>query len=181
MIGVLAPLSGGQENEHEKTPLASRRFIKLDRYNFESVIRGLRPRLRLQVANTLSCGGELYVDLRIESLLDFTPDGIARQIGPLQKLLIARNACLNLLPLLDPVLEAVLRRLLHDDVTVERIRASVVGWAGRYDDDGDSNGWVQRALEAKGCLTGRRITLEMTQMSAVRLQFSFPTWSNSQV
>src|ERR1700759_5019456 len=95
VAGVLADLSGMPDKP--LPPISKRKFVDIDRDNFNDVMKKIGPRLAFKVPNRLSeddtkLGGEL----RFESMDDFQPARIAQQVTPLRKLLELRNSLANL-------------------------------------------------------------------------------------
>jgi type VI secretion system protein ImpB len=100
VVGALADLSGKPEEPLPK--LKDRKFIEIDRDNFNNVLEGMKPRLAFKVDNKLT--GEdtrMAVELRFKSIDDFHPESVVKQITPLQKLLDARQRLSDLLSKLD--------------------------------------------------------------------------------
>jgi type VI secretion system protein ImpB len=90
VIGVLSDLSGQPKEALPK--LKDRKFVEVDRDNFDDVLKSMKPRLTLRVPNTLKDdGSELSVDLNFEKLSDFSPEAVANQVDPLKKLLEVRG------------------------------------------------------------------------------------------
>jgi type VI secretion system protein ImpB len=86
VVGVVADLAGQSEVEQPK--LRDRKFVNIDRDNFDDVMKGIEPRAAFQVENRLSeTGGRFAVDLRFRSMADFSPDEVVAQIDPLRRLL----------------------------------------------------------------------------------------------
>ena len=75
-------------------PMEERRPINIDKSNFNEVMAKQDLALTFAVADKLSetAGGTLAVKLELESLADFGPEGIVRQVPELQKLLELRAA-----------------------------------------------------------------------------------------
>ena len=95
VAGVLADLSGMPEKA--LPPIAKRKFVDIDRDNFNDVMKKIGPRLAFKVQNRLSEDDtKLNVELRFESMEDFQPANIARQVTPLRKLLELRSSLSNL-------------------------------------------------------------------------------------
>ena len=90
VVGVLADLSG--QPAEPLPPLADRRFLEIDRENFDARLRAIRPRLALRVHNLLQGQGELLIDHHFECLADFSPDALVKQVAPLQVALAGRQA-----------------------------------------------------------------------------------------
>ena len=90
VLGVMGDFSG-----NSKTPLPKvkdRKFVNVDRDNFDEVMSGMAPRIATRVANTLvKDGTEFSVDLEFKQLADFEPQNVVKQIDPLNQLLEARN------------------------------------------------------------------------------------------
>jgi len=82
VVGVLADLSG--DAAAGLAPVASRRFATLGTEDFDGFLRQVAPRLALDVPDLLTGRGTLAVDLVFEALDDFTPAGVARQVGALR-------------------------------------------------------------------------------------------------
>src|SRR5712691_5499060 len=97
VVGVLADLSG-QPKEALK-PLKERKFVPIDRDNFNDVLARSAPRLAMKVANKLTGDAEskLAVELNFKSLTDFEPAKVAAQIPALNELLTMRQKLSELL------------------------------------------------------------------------------------
>ncbi len=95
VVGVLGDFSG---NPLEPLPkLKDRKFVYIDRDNFNGVLRGIKPRLTYRVDNTLAKNGtQLGVELNFNSLEDFEPQNVVKQVEPLRKLLEVRNKLADL-------------------------------------------------------------------------------------
>ena len=92
---MVADLAGQSEVEQPK--LRDRKFVNIDRDNFDDVMKGIEPRAAFQVENRLSgAGGRFAVDLRFRSMADFSPDEVVSQIEPLRRLLEARSKLADL-------------------------------------------------------------------------------------
>jgi type VI secretion system protein ImpB len=89
VVGVLSDLSGKPEEPLPR--LRDRKFVEIDRDNFDAVLKGMKPRLAFQVENKLTNdGGKMGVELRFNNIEDFEPENVARQVEPLRKLLESR-------------------------------------------------------------------------------------------
>jgi type VI secretion system protein ImpB len=100
VVGVLADLSGKPDQPLPK--LKSRKFITIDRDNFNNVLEGMKPRLAFKVDNKLTEeGSSMAVELRFKNLDDFHPEKVADQIEPVRKLVEARKRLSELLNKLD--------------------------------------------------------------------------------
>ncbi len=90
VVGVMADFSG---NPADPLPRPrDRKFVEIDRDNFDDILKSTKPRAAFKVANTLQDdGSELSVELQFEKLGDFAPDAVARQVKPLNDLLEIRT------------------------------------------------------------------------------------------
>jgi len=96
VMGILADLSGKPEDPLPK--LKDRKFVEIDRDNFNSVLKGMKPRLAYNVANKLkNDDSKMGVELRINSMDDFEPEQVINQVEPLKKLLDVRRQLFELL------------------------------------------------------------------------------------
>lgn len=114
VVGVLGDFTGDPTKPLD--PLAKRKFITIDRDNFNEVLARMAPGLNMRVENTLKGdGSEMAVQLKFNSLEDFEPGRIVEQVEPLRKLLETRNKLRDLLTNVDksdrlePELEEILR------------------------------------------------------------------------
>ncbi|MBN9473081.1 MAG: type VI secretion system-associated protein [Bordetella sp. SCN 67-23] len=95
VAGVLGDFSGKPEEPLPR--LKDRKFVNVDKDNFDDVLKGMKPRLQYQVDNKLSNdGSRIGVTLDFKSLADFEPEKLVRQIDPLRKLLEARQKLADL-------------------------------------------------------------------------------------
>ncbi len=100
VVGVLGDLSG--KPDEPLPPLKERKFVEIDRDNFNNVLEGMKPRLAFKADNKLTDDdSQLAVELRFKSLDDFHPENVAKQIEPLKKLMDAREKLSDLLGKLD--------------------------------------------------------------------------------
>ena len=122
VVGVLGDFSG--HPTEEVRPLRERKFVQIDRDNFDDVLARMAPSLRLRVSNTLKGdGSEMPVDLAFKSMDDFEPGAVVEQVPALRRLLAKRNELRDLLSKADrsEALEALLDRVLQDDVELKRL------------------------------------------------------------
>ncbi len=101
VVGVMADLSG---NPEEPLPtLKARKFVEIDRDNFNDVLKSAKPRLTLNVPNRLpkAAAPTMGVTLKFEKLEDFEPFNVLTQIEALKPLFAARQRLNDLLGKLD--------------------------------------------------------------------------------
>ena len=100
VVGVMSNLSGKPEEPLAK--LKDRKFVEIDRDNFNDVLESCAPRLALRVPNRLSDDDtQLNVELKFRDIEDFTPVNVLKQVEPLRKLYEARQHLVDLLTKLD--------------------------------------------------------------------------------
>ena len=105
VVGLLADLSGKPVTPLPK--LKERRFVEIDRDNFDSVLGKIAPRLDMSVPDTLKGEGNLKIELNFKEFGDFHPEAIVKQVPRLAKLLEARQQLRDLLsPGLSSTFEA---------------------------------------------------------------------------
>ena len=113
VVGVLADLSGQPKDPLK--PLKERKFVQIDRDNFDDVLAKSAPRLAMKVQNKLTDeNSQLAVELNFKSMADFDPAKIAEQVGPLKELLAMRQQLTQLLSKMEgnDKLEALLADVL---------------------------------------------------------------------
>ena len=97
VVGVMGDFSG--KPDQPLPQMKDRKFIEIDRDNFDRVLAGTKPRLAFRVDDKLSGkeGSQLNVELRFQNLEDFEPENVVKQVEPLRKLLETRDNLKNLL------------------------------------------------------------------------------------
>ncbi len=103
VVGVVGDYSGKPDpDDPDKKRFKDRKFVEIDRDNFNSVLKGMKPRLAFRVDNKLSDEDtKIPVELKFESLDDFHPEQVVKQITPVNKLVDARQKLTELLGKLD--------------------------------------------------------------------------------
>lgn len=122
VVGVLADLSGKPEEPLPK--MKERKFVEIDRDNFNSVLAAMKPRVSFLVDNRLAKDdSKLAVELRFTSLEDFGPEQVVRQIDPLRKLVETRRRLSELLNKLDgnDRLDELLQKAISSSETLETL------------------------------------------------------------
>src|SRR5262249_30792783 len=96
VVGVLGDFSGSPTEPLK--PLKDRKFVQIDRDNFNDILARMTPGLNLKVENTLKDdGSDISVQLKFSSMEDFEPAKIVSQVEPLRKLLETRDKLRDLL------------------------------------------------------------------------------------
>ena len=99
VMGVLADLAGHPAEAPSK--LKDRRFVEIDRDNFNQIMEKIGPRLDLSIDDRLKGEGQIKVELNFSQFSDFHPEAIVQQVPRLAKLLQARTQLRDLLSKLD--------------------------------------------------------------------------------
>jgi len=122
VVGVMGDYSG--DNAENKKSLKERKFVSIDRDNFNQVMGNVNPKLTMKVENTLAGDdSEMAVDLDFKSMDDFHPTSIVNQVEPLKQLLEARNKLRDLMSKADrsEQLEGILEDILQNTDKVASI------------------------------------------------------------
>jgi type VI secretion system protein ImpB len=98
-MGVMSDLSGNPKEP--LAPVADRKYVEFSVDNFDDRLKAIQPRVTCQVPNTLTGEGNMGMELTFESMDDFSPEAIARKVGPLNELLQARRQLSNLVTYMD--------------------------------------------------------------------------------
>lgn len=100
VVGVLADLSGKPDEPLPR--LRDRKFVDIDRDNFNDVMKGAKPRVAFKVDNKLTNDdSKMAVELRFNNMDDFEPEQVVNQVEPLKKLLEVRKQLSDLLAKTD--------------------------------------------------------------------------------
>jgi type VI secretion system protein ImpB len=95
VVGVVGDFGGNSELEQKR--LKDRKFVDIDRDNFDEVMKGIEPRATFRVPNELGAdGGQFGVELKFRAIADFRPEAVVEQVEPLRKLLEARSKLADL-------------------------------------------------------------------------------------
>lgn len=122
VVGVLGDFTG--DPSRPLKPFRERKFIQIDRDNFDEVMARMAPGLNLVVDNTLADDGtQMQVRLHFDRLDDFEPAAIVRQVPALAKLLETRDSLRDLMTKADRSedLEILLERILQDNGQLRRL------------------------------------------------------------
>ncbi len=137
VMGVLGDFTGQPTEPLEK--LKDRKFTEVTLDNFDEVLASMKPHLAFSVENTLSEeGGSIGVDLTFESLDDFSPDQVAKQVKPLRELLELRQKLADLRGTLqgNDRLEEILQSSLGDEEKLNKLKGEIGAEAEEDKSDG---------------------------------------------
>ncbi len=115
VVGVIGDFSG--DPTQPLRPFGERKFVQIDRDNFDDVMQRLAPGLQLRVENKLTGdGSDMAVDLRFNSIEDFEPGRVLDQVPALRTLLETRNRLRDLMSKADRSenLELLLEKILKN-------------------------------------------------------------------
>jgi len=125
---TVGDFSNGQENR----PLSERVKIDVNKNNFDSVLAEFSPSVNLTVENTLAAdGSEENVRLSFNTMKDFEPEQVARQIPQLKAMLAMRSLLRDLKSnLLDnSAFRKELEIILRDPALSNELRAEIAALA----------------------------------------------------
>ena len=134
---LISDLAGKRISELPK--FKDRKFVEIDRDNFNDVMKSISPRVAYKVPNRLTGGeGEIAVDLTFESLDDFEPASVINQIDPLRKLFDARQRLNDLAAKLDgnDDLDQLLTDVIENTDQREKLKAELSANGGGAAADG---------------------------------------------
>ncbi|MDF5622535.1 type VI secretion system contractile sheath small subunit, partial [Vibrio parahaemolyticus] len=112
------------QNTEALKPLKDRRFIQIDRDNFDDVLKKMNPSVKFKVANKLANDDSQFeVDLNFKSMQDFEPAAIVNQVDPLRQLMETRNKLRDLMTKVDrsEELENILEDVLNNTDNLARL------------------------------------------------------------
>lgn len=122
VVGVLGDFSG--DPTQPLRPLAERKFIQVDRDNFDDVMSRMSPGLNLKVDNKLTDDGtQMAVNLAFNAMEDFEPARIAAQVPALKALLDVREKLRDLMSKADrsTQLESLLEEILKSETELKAL------------------------------------------------------------
>ncbi|MEM6471429.1 MAG: type VI secretion system contractile sheath small subunit [Planctomycetota bacterium] len=122
VVGVMGDFSGDPTTKLKS--LKDRKFIQVDRDNFNDVLKNMTPGLNMRVENTLAGdGSEMSVNLDFQSMEDFEPANIVNKVDPLKKLMETRDKLRDLATKIDRSddLENVLEQVLTNSEQLKQL------------------------------------------------------------
>jgi len=130
VAGIMADLSG--KPAEALPPLKKRKFVEIDRDNFDGVMKSISPRLAFNVPNRITDEDvQVGVELRFSSMEDFDPVAVLKQVEPLRKLFEARQRLSDLATKLDgnDELDRLLREVVASSEQLQEIKTLSSGEA----------------------------------------------------
>jgi type VI secretion system protein ImpB len=126
VVGVMGDFSGNPTEPLR--PLKDRKFVQIDRDNFDDVMTRIAPELNIRVKNTLAGDdSEIAMQLKFKSIDDFEPAKIAGQVPALKKLLDTRNQLRDLMTKVDRStdLEDLLEKVLQNKADLDKLSSEL--------------------------------------------------------
>ena len=127
VVGVLADLAGKPASAPPK--MKDRRFVEIDRDNFDEIMAKIGPRLDMSVPDMMKGSGNLKIELTPKKFADFHPEAIVDQVPRLKKLLEARLELRDLLAKRDgnDDLDGLLAGIVKNTEGLKQIRSAAGG------------------------------------------------------
>ncbi len=128
VVGILADLAGKPDGP--MVPIKQRKFVEIDRDNFNDVMASIAPRLAFPIDNKLKDDdSKMNVELRFRKLDDLRPEAVVQQVETLRKLFEARQRLNDLLAKLDgnDDLDVLLQDIAKNTDSQQQIKAAVQG------------------------------------------------------
>ncbi|GAA5217851.1 type VI secretion system contractile sheath small subunit [Corallincola platygyrae] len=122
VVGVMGDFAG--QNTDSLKPLKDRRFVQIDRDNFDDVLKRMNPQLSFKVDNKLANDdSQMSVQLQFNSMADFEPAAVVNQVEPLRKLMETRNKLRDLMTKVDrsEELEDILEKVLNNSGDLQKL------------------------------------------------------------
>jgi type VI secretion system protein ImpB len=116
VMGVMGDFSGDPTAPLQS--MTDRKFVQIDRDNFNDVMARMNPGLNLKVDNKISEeGGQMAVGLKFNSIEDFEPARVAQQVPALRALMETRTKLRDLMSKVDrsEELEGLLEKVLQNE------------------------------------------------------------------
>lgn len=121
-------VTGDFSNGQVSAPLSEREKVNVNKNNFDSVLSEYSPKVNLTVKNTLADDdSEDSISLTFQSMKDFSPEQVSRQIPQLKAMLSMRNLLRDLKAnLLDnQTFRKELEKILLDSALSAELRAEL--------------------------------------------------------
>lgn len=137
VVGVLSDLSGATPKTGLNEKLKDRKFVEIDRDNFNSVMASVKPSVQLKgVSNLMIDDREADgspkklepIDLSFSHINDFKPERIVEMYQPLREMLEARTKLNDLLAKLEgnDGLSDDLRSILSSQAQLDALKSHLV-------------------------------------------------------
>ena len=112
--------------KRDNRPIYDRKPIDINKSNFDAVMQSFNLSLDVNVPDRVSGTGEMPVSLKFNTLKDFRPESIARQVPQLRNLLEFREAMKALRPKMgEKAIQGELLKAIKDPATRDGILAMI--------------------------------------------------------
>ncbi len=122
-------MMGDYTMRQDSTPLEERKAINVNKDNFSDVMKSQKLELNVNVANKLSekDGDDMAVKLKFNTLKDFEPEQVVRQVPELKSLLELREALAALKGPLGnfPAFKKKIQSMLGDEAAKAKILGEI--------------------------------------------------------
>jgi type VI secretion system protein ImpB len=125
VVGVLADLSGLSK---DKPKLKKRKYVEINRMNFDQIMAGIKPSLKINVRNLIQNNDtELAFQLEFKGMDDFKPvrvaEKIAEKVKPFAQTLELRRQIKKLLMAMDgnDGVHDVIQHLINDPAALKQL------------------------------------------------------------
>lgn len=123
VAGVISDLSG---DAADPVDYAQRQFLDIDPDGVEPLMRRIGPSIKVEVDDKIGAkeGGVITAELAFESMDDFSPLGVAKQLPQTRKLLEVRSLLADLYGKVESSehLDGILGDILADDAKRSQLR-----------------------------------------------------------
>jgi type VI secretion system protein ImpB len=119
---------GDYMGKEQDTVLEERDPVNVNKENFDDVMKGMNLKMNLNVKNTLTDDAEpVPVEIKVNSMNDFSPESVAKQVPELNSLLQMRGALLALKGPLGnvPAFRKTIQNILNDDDSRSQMMAEL--------------------------------------------------------
>jgi type VI secretion system protein ImpB len=125
VVGVMSDL--GQNPQEPLPKLKDRKFVEVDRDNFNDVLASTKPEVAMSVADELKGAGKVRVTLSFTHMDDFRPERVVERVPDLRRLLRARERLNDLLAKLEgnDQLSAALKEVAESTDALQKIKDEV--------------------------------------------------------
>jgi type VI secretion system protein ImpB len=116
VVGVIGDFSG-KPNPPLPPSLKDRKFVQIDRDNFNEVLARMRPAVEYSVPNLITGSGNIHVRLDFKEMSNFEPGWVATHVKEIADVLEVRNKLKELLIKADRSsdLETLLEQIVQND------------------------------------------------------------------
>ena len=125
VVGVMSDL--GQNPNNPLPKVKERKFVEIDRDNFNDILASTKPEITFSVPDALKGAGTKRLSMTFTHMDDFRPERVVDRVDDLRKLLLARQRLNDLLAKLEgnDELSAALREIVDSTEALQKIKDEV--------------------------------------------------------